>query len=470
VRPRLRSTRALVLAALLGAAPAAAFDQQITSTLSAEGYSVPRADGSWTARRRIVEDLRLGAWNLLPGSADPYYLGPRLSVELALRLDTDFAVGGDESNPGMDSAYVPGLTPMQVDATVANLSAEGLWRGALDVRAGRQIRVGTLGFFAFDGAETKVHLPIGASLATYLGYEVRGGDVLGWSDLELDGTDSGGRHGLTADRFPDRQEPDPRLAAGAELALSPVAWLDAAAAVQAVGLDGPIASQEVGGRMTIGGEPLLADARVVWNAMLEVLGEADAELAVTPIDALTVAADYHLFRPTFEGDSIFNVFDIAPENDAGGRVEVRPSGAISLAGWGFARLADGSAGIDGTAADASVSGAGGGLGGAYRTLSRNLSLRLSGVWEWGEKRLGAEAGAGQAFWNRRLWLALRLSTWHIDDAFSDRLSGNLAGYVLSGRFTLTEGAVVAGEFEHYVGGGMDQRFTALAILEIEVWR
>jgi hypothetical protein len=249
-----------------------------------------------------------------------------------------------------------------------------------------------------------------------------------------------------------------------------VAWLDAAAAVEAVGLNGPVASQEVGGRMSLGGEPILVDGRAVWNAMLEVLGEADAELAVTPVDALTLAAEYRFYRPTFEGNSIFNVFDLAAENDAGGRIEVRPVREVSLAGWGFARMADGSGGLDGRAADALVSGAGGGLGGTYRTLARSLSLRLSSVWEWGEKRLGAEAGAGQAFWNRRLWLALRLSTWHLDDSFSSRLSGNLAGYVLSGRFTLTDGAVVSGEFEHYVGGGADQRFTALAILEIEVWR
>ncbi len=418
-----------------------------------------------------MEDLYLGAWNLLPNSDDPYYRGPRLSIEVSLRLDTDFGVGRNESSSTADLYYVPGLMPMQVEAMIAYVDARGLWSDTLDVRAGRQVRVDTLGFFAFDGVETRFHFPGGIGFDTYFGYEVRGGQALGYNQLELDGTDNGGRHGMESDRYPDRTEPSPRPAIGIVLSLNPWSWLDAGVSFRAVGLSMPLADERVGGRIGLGGEPVRAEGRVVWSPLVDTLSEADAELAVTPWDPVVFSVDYHYFKPVFEGDSIFNVFDLSSQNDLGGRIAVRMSERLTSAVWGFTRLADGSAGLDGESSDSLVSGAGGGLGGNYRTPVRELSARVSLLQEWGESRIGGEIGGGQAvLTGNRLWLRIRCSVWHIDDSFSEYLSGNLAGYILSARLRLSKGAHLLGEFEHYVGSGRDQRFTALALLQLDLWR
>jgi len=462
---------------------ASGYDQQISSTLWAEGYSVPARDGSLVSRRRIVEDLHLAAWNLLTDEADPYYEGPRLSIELGLRLDTDFAVGPDERNPDEHNAYVPGLRPMQMDVMFAYIDARGFWDGALDTRAGRQIRLDTLGYFAFDGIELAVYMPIGLSVSTFFGYEVRGGDMLGYDQLELDGVDSGGRDDeLDADRFGDRTDPEPRLAVGTEIGIAPVRWLDAGFSVRAVGLSQQLADQRLGGRLALGTRPVRGFGRVVWSPMLDrrddlseafveqtLVSEADAELEVTPHDVISVIAEYHLYRPTFEADSIFNVFNLMPQNDLGGRVVTR-FGSIGATAWGFARLADESAGLGGDETDSWISGAGGGLGGNYRTVSNRLSARLSGLREWGETRIGAEIGGGHGFLNGRLWTGLRGSYWHITDSYSEQLSGDVFGYVASARFRITEGAEVLGEFENYYGGGRGPRFVALGILQLELWR
>jgi hypothetical protein len=473
---------ALAAALLLAATAARSYDQQVTSTLWAEGYSVPARDGSLTSRRRIVEDLHLAAWNLLRSESDPYYQGPRLSIELGLRLDTDFAVGPDESAPSNDSAYVAGLRPMQMDVMFAYIDARGFWDGSLDLRAGRQVRLDTLGYFAFDGAEMVVHVPIGLSLSTFLGYEVRGGDLLGYDQLELDGVDSGGRDELEADRYPDRVDPQRRLAIGTEMSLAPLSWIDAGFAVRTVGLSQPLADQRLGWRLTLGNRPVRAFGRVVWNPMLDrrddygeafveqtLVSEADAELQVTPHDVISVLAEYHLYRPTFEADSIFNVFNLMPQNDLGGRVQTR-LGSFGIALWGFTRLADDSAGLTGDETDSWVSGVGGGLGGNYRTTSDRVSARVTGLNEWGESRIGAELGAGHGFLHGRLWTGLRASYWHIDDAFSQKLSGDIVGYVASLRFRVAEGAELLGEFENYYGGGREPRFVALALLHLELWR
>ena len=127
--------------------------------------------------------------------------------------------------------------------------------------------------------------------------------------------------------------------------------------------------------------------------------------------------------------------------------------------------------MDGESEDSAVAGAGGGLGGNYRTANRELSLRVSLLREWGESRYGGEIGGGQAVLpGRRLWLRIRCSVWHIDDAFSEYLSGNLGGYVLSARFRIADGAHVLGEFEHYLGSDRGQRFYALALLQLDLWR
>ncbi|MCP4599607.1 MAG: hypothetical protein GY847_03550 [Proteobacteria bacterium] len=472
MRLRLRSAFSILATVLFFWTVAAeAYDQQVTSALWAEGYSVSTPGGNVISRRRFVEDLRLGAWNLIPGSDQPYYRGPRLSIELALLLDTDFAVGTKESSSSSELNYVPGLTPIQMDITQAHLHARGLWNDTLDVRAGRQIRMDTLGFFAFDGVETRLHLPIGLGLDTYLGYEVRGGQILGYDALELDGTDNGGRHDMEADRYPDRTEPASRLAIGTELSFSPWHWFDTAVSFRAVGLSEPLADEQIGGRFGLGDKPVRADGRIIWSPLADLVSEVDAEIAVTPWNPIVVSIDYHLFRPVFEGDSIFNVFDLSSQNDLGGRVDVRFNQKLIGAVWGFIRLADQSAGIDGEASDALAAGAGGGLGANYRTPVRELSARVSLHTEWGESRIGGEIGGGQAlFPGQRLWLRFRSSVWYIEDAFSEFLSGNLAGYVLSANFRIADGAHLLGEFEHYVGSGQDQRFIALALLQLDLWR
>ncbi len=472
MRPRLRILSCcLTVALILSTATVAAYDQQVTSTLWAEGYTVYTPGGEQIRRRRFIEDLHLGAWNLLPGSGDPYYRGPRLSIEIGLRLDTDFGVGKYESSPSSDLYYIPGLTPIQVDAMIAHLDARGLWNDTLDVRAGRQIRVDTLSFFAFDGVEARLHLPIGINLDTYLGYEVRGGQILGYDALELDGTDSGGRHGMESDRYPDRKEPKSRLAMGTELAVSPWRWLDTAVSFRAVGLGQPVADTRLGGRVFAGGEPVRGDVRLVWSPLVDIISEIDSEIAVTPWHPLVISIDYHLYRPLFESDSIFNVFDLSPQNDLGGRVEVRINDSLASAVWGFARLADGSAGLDGEADKALVAGVGGGFGGNYRTPTKEISARVSLLREWGESRIGGEIGGRKAvFSDRRLWLGVRCSMWHIDDAFSEYLSGNLGGYVFSARFRIADGAHLLGEFEHYLGTDRGQRFYALALLQLDLWR
>lgn len=477
------SAWAALVAALLLAAPGEAYDQQVSSTFWAQGYSIPAYDGSMISRRRFVEDLHLAAWNLIPGSDDPYYRGPRISVEMKLRLDTDFAVTDRESRASQEASYVPGLTPLQADMMFAYVDARGFWDGALDARAGRQIRLDTVGFFAFDGIETTMHMPAYIDVSAYFGWEVRGGDILGFDQLELDGVDSGGRGSLENGLYEDRTDPEPRMAFGTEASWYPTRWFDAGVAVRLVGLSEELAEQRLAGRFSLGHKPMRVAGRVLWSPMLDrrddfskalsegtAVTEADFSMTVIPIDALEVAAEYTLFRPTFEADSIFNVFDLTPRRDVGGKVTTRPTRPLSIAVWGYARLSENSAGLDGTVDSATFSGVVGGLGANWREDVRRLSARLSAQRDWGETRVGAEIGGGHGLFSNRLWLGLRLSYWKLEDDFSSALAGDVFGYIGSVRFKLSEGATVAGEIENYFGKGRDPRVVLLGLLQLDLWR
>lgn len=464
----------LLIAAMLQSLPALSYDQQVSASVSLEGYTVYSRNGTTLSRRRVVSNLGLGAWNLLSGETDPYYKGPRLSIDFAVRLSGDMGVSRKESTATSELNFVPGAEPLSFSLLSGYINAEGFLRDTLDFRIGRQMSLDTLGFFAFDGITAKLRLPLGISVVTYLGFEIRGGQLFGYDNFELDGTDRGDREDLTSDRYPDREKADARLSVGCELSVAPKRWIEAAAAFRAVGIIGDagnMADERAGGRLSIHAGMFQSTAQVVYNTMINGISEGVGEIGVTPADMLGIFVEYRRSRPVFEGDSIFNVFDTTPQNDLGGRFDLRIRRFIDLSAWGFTVLANEGGGLSGDKDDAWVSGAGGGIGAKYHTTERSLSGRFSMQQEWGEQRIGAEIGGGHGFLrNNRLWLSFRLSYWHIEDDFSELYRGDTAGYVISGRFNITHQLYFLGEFEHYVGDGRPSRLTGYALLHMDLWR
>lgn len=461
-------TRAIALGSLLCILPveegrAWASDAFVSSALSAEGYSVPLRDGRRIRRRRIVEELRLSLWNVLPGSGDPYYDGPRVSGELTLRLDTDLAIGSAED------ASLPGLEPLDAQALVAKIDAVGLLKDTLDVSAGRQIRVDSLGFFAFDGALMRLRPPVPVEITAYLGYEVRASSLWGFDALELDGTDSSGRRGVD-DGGPGQALAGRRGMMGAELSAGRIGDWEIFAAARTIGLGRRLADSRVGGGGSWGGAPVRLYGAAVYSTLLGTLTEADVTASWTVASKVTLGAEYHRFRPVFEGDSIFNVFDVTPRNDVGARIDLVITENLRTAAWGYVRVNDALAAEDGASWHADV-GVGGGWGSTWRSGSEMMTLRLSVDRQWGEMRTGGEWGVWRDFLSReRLRVGLRVSAWHIDDEFSELFSGNFAGYVASVRYRLDHRVEVIGELEHYAGGGHDSRVYAMAVLNVELWR
>lgn len=458
-----------------------AYDQQISSTLYASGYSIRAANGTLLDRRKIVEDLHLAAWNLTPGSNDPYYDGPRLSIEFNLRLDGDFGVTNREMSSGHLNDYVPGISALSVEAAVLFLDIQGLFSHHVDIRLGRQIQMDTIGFVALDGAQMAVYLPGGWRIVGFGGWEVMGAMPLGYDSLELDGVDNQGREELDAAYFSSLVEPESTVALGAELSFAPNAFFDGALGFRQMGLGKKVQQQAVAARASVGNERIFTTMRVVLNPLLDrydglkgalrdgtLVTQSDAEISVQLVERNWVRLGYELYRPVFMLDSIFNIFSKVAHRDVTSRYEYRTIGGLAMGAWSFVRYADQTTARTQTPHTSGVIGGGGGCGVNYHTFHRRFATRLLLETEQGAVRSGVEADVGRRYANERLWLQVRASYWHIDDLLYGNRK-NIVGYVFSTRYQFTQNALAMFEFENYFGGG-DPRFVATAMLQWDIWR
>jgi hypothetical protein len=355
-----------------------------------------------------------------------------------------------------------------------------LWDGVLDVKAGRQIRLDTIGFFAFDGIESTAHMPLGLDVSLFSGYEVQGGKILGFDALALDGTDNGGRNNIDENYYPDRKDPIPLLCFGSEISWSPVRWFDTSAAVRIIGLNDRLQARTFGAMYAIGNQWFKTDGQIILNPLLDrrdnykaafkegtLITSGQLSMGAKVPGEVWVIAGYELYRPVFSFDSIFNIFNILPRRDLSLKVKKSFGRALSVAAWGFIRLADKSAGIDGDKKDSLFSGAGGGTGANYFKDKTTFSMRFTVQREWGESRIGTDVGGSRSVINDRIDVGLRGSFWHIEDNFSSAIGGNTAGYVATLKFNMDKWAHIKGEFENYFGGGMSPRVIAMLLLQLD---
>jgi len=77
---------------------------------------------------------------------------------------------------------------LDLDLLYAYLDVSGLADGAVDLRLGRQLRVDALDWFAMDGLTARVETPMHVAIEAFGGLRVRDASPLGSYQVELDGT------------------------------------------------------------------------------------------------------------------------------------------------------------------------------------------------------------------------------------------------------------------------------------------
>lgn len=388
--------------------------------------------------------------------------GLRISWQSYLRIDHDFGqytAGRITLSPAVrrDAIdVIPELADSSagLDLLYGHVTLEGLADDRLTVKLGRMLPDDGWNTSGLDGATVRYELPIPIAVTALAGLRVRAASPLGLAAFELDGTSGAGCQEYVEGPTPgtgswklidrNRRIANSKLASDYELCpqrevRQPTIGVSIATArVRGFGaevgyrrtwsatyglIDEPdrltypdlgLYPDEVGQAPASGVNEERIYARVhgsLRRGSLAISPYANARVsllhaAIDRADAgvLLRRGDHSLeptveyFLPTFDGDSIFNVFSIEPTADM--RLGYRYTGAVALHATGWLRRY-----LD--AADSPTSG--GVDAGIERALGDRLRARIDGLWDdgYGGRRVG---GSGDLAWRatETLWLRGRV--------------------------------------------------------------
>jgi hypothetical protein len=338
---------AAVIMVALPARQVAAYDFLLSVRTVGQGYQERRYGPSGAAqllsRRRLTQYLSLSVFNIAP---EPWRGrdGDRNSVsfELGMRFESDFGQFLLGRPRGTDA--IGELSQNQIDVLYAYVLAKEVG-GRADLQLGRQLHYDLVDFYSFDGGDMQVRIGSHVTAQAFGGTEVRGELPLSAPLYEIDGTSVGSRDPATR----PEQSQALRPMVGGALAVDRASPIDARIAYRRVfsATVDPIAGDPTSG---VNHESLsiTADARV-WRDRLFLAGGARYNLLVAAWDDIQIAlrwrptaghllsAEYRYLAPTFDGDSIWNVFGADAYSDWRIADEVQLSAGCRAHARGFLR-------------------------------------------------------------------------------------------------------------------------------------
>jgi hypothetical protein len=482
------------------ATPARAMEAEVDATSAAQAYAFSSPWGAPSiSRRRFLQTLALGVYHLEGGQPEPG--AGELSVKVRLRVDADAGVLTEERTYSATSdRFVPDLQLAPLDVMYAYVEGRNLAKGWLGFRVGRQYVTDALGWWAFDGAMVRLTTPAYFQLEAYGGSEERGSMILATPRFEQNGVWRGDRAGFAPTVYPQFSQDHWAPAYGVALESTGVTWIHGRLDYRKVqnqgtsvvspfpsALDGTYAtfsgtrtsSERLGyamdaTAMKLGG----IKAGLVYDLFNNFFSSYYGNLDVFLGQNVSAGVDYDYYRPTFDGDSIFNYFNHSPLTTITGRLAI-DAGAVGLAAsggirkfttqgdpdkWDLPTDMGGSVARD----EVSTTDVLASLSGRYRYSSGVLGLH--GLVETGDRghRQGGDLSGEQRFMGGR-WTALgRLSLFDFQDALRPDRSATSFGYVIGGAFRPSNIAQTGLEWEHDMSPLVGQRFRILAFLNLTV--
>jgi hypothetical protein len=320
---------------LLGGTPARAYDFSLSLRTVGQGYQERRYSAGGAAellsRRRLTQYLNLSVFAIEPARwSDPEHDTNRISFELGLRFDSDFGSYTSGRPQGADS--IGELSQNQMDVLFAYLLARDL-HGRVDVQLGRQLHYDRVDFYSFDGADVWLRLTRFLRVRGFGGTEVRGELPLSAPLYEIDGTSVGSRDPAT--RPEQARAWRPMVGGGVELdgASAPMPFLVQAGYRRA--FSETMARRPGDPASGINHESISVTADAHWAERLFftaglrynlLVGMTDDQQLVARLrlgDGHFLTAEYSYLAPTFDGDSIWNVFAAGAYRDLRAGYDVR---------------------------------------------------------------------------------------------------------------------------------------------------
>jgi hypothetical protein len=524
-RPR-RLTSALLLspagasllalgAVVFASADALAVEPELTEDSAFQQYAVSNPTGQTVLdRTRFTTSLGVNMYDLLNEDSVSRD-GPELNFRARVRYDTDFGVAGAETSTAQAnwSTLVPGLTDDTglVDVMYAYVEGRRFLHGILGFKVGRQYMVDSLGWWSFDGAEVRATLPFYMAVEAYGGLEQRGGLPLSTARFEAGGVWRGDRSGYDPSLYPQFQPADIAPAFGAAVESAGVTWLHSRLTYRRVYDTGSVGLLEFpnanlppsqygtydGTRVSSDriGYSIEADLKK-WGGIKGGLAydlydvkfsQIYASLDVFATKHLTASLDYDYFAPSYDADSIWNIFASEPINDVSVRAAYSQNRWSASAGVQARVYTVDTDNPNPTSASPNLQqSTGGPYAGYYPTNGHPFDegANLAARYKWGSgsaglraamdlgdagDRVGADLNANQVLQSRYL-LKARVGVWNWDDKLrADQYATNF-GYMLGVGYRFYSRCNTMFEFQQDMNRLVGQRFRALLTLSVAFGR
>ncbi|KIG14775.1 hypothetical protein DB30_06361 [Enhygromyxa salina] len=484
-----KAWRCLALSACAWLVPraAAATEVRVGSRTIGEGYVVvaPGAEPRLLRRTRLVQYVNLGVYELLaPREVDQWRRDEedgQIEIVASLRVRHDF--GDFSRDAGPDSG--PVLTSVdgrQIDLMYGYVQGRRLGN-FFDFRAGRQFESSGLDWYAFDGGWARATTPAHLAVEVFGGLQVNGAHVFGWPTWQLDGT-SGNE--------PADRAGSPML--GTAISLVEYRWIHARVAyrrtftpaginrniLEPTGApDGSVSEGVIGGvdqelvsatlNMSLAKGVFTPFAAARFNLGTLRLDDLSVGFGVAVSEQHSIRAQYLRTIPSFDLDSIFNLFTLQPFEDVRLSYQVRAGGGWTLLGRGSARIFRNDTTHElGVAPDASVTL---GWGGALAALwqHKRFSVRTDAFAQGGEGglRAGGSVDGQIRVLNDRIGIDLRsYFTRYQDDQVPDRQGFGLS-FQAGADFKLWDGIHLTLLGEELITPYLVHAFRGLANLAVD---
>jgi hypothetical protein len=462
-----------------------AYDFTIDVRTIGQGYQVrgyaPSGGNELLTRRRLTQYLNLNVFDIEPDRWHDRTGGRNnVFVDVSLRFDSDFG-GYMLGRPrGLDE--IRELQQNQVDILYAFIGGRDI-AGRLDFQLGRQTHFDLVDFYSFDGADAVVRLRSPLVAEAFAGTEVRGDLPLSSPVFELDGTSAGSRDPATRPNQTRQQRP----LVGAALALAPEAGtpLEVRLAYRrswsatADRLPGEPASGVDDEKLSLTGSAawrgrVFATLGLRYNLLLAAFDDQQIGLRVRLTGRQWLSMEYAFLAPTFDGDSIWNVFSTGAYRDVRGVYEVTPAPGVRAFARAFARVFTSTpgetvAGLDLGAAAPGGRLAGGATLGAEARRAR-LFVRAGAYFEagYGGRKVGGDLSGRYA---------LRPGQWELEgrvtgfewrsDLQPETNQGVVFGVQAGSRYELAHGVRLHFLGEDNLGTFYRTQLRGLAILEVD---
>jgi hypothetical protein len=429
----------------------------VMSETIGDAYQLVRSNNELLNRRRLHQYLGLGAHNILEDEEH------QVSFVSLMRFDTDLGMTQDELDD------VNGLKRDQLSIQTFYLDARDLW-GAVDLRLGRQLHYDTIDFMMLDGLTLTTKLPGAIGLEVQAGIEADNeGHAYTSSQFELDGTralETDDAVSVTATK----------VVLGGALVTHGLHRFKGRVGYRRIFSDGQINQEKVSAAFTSHPfDPMYLDAAASYDMFNDYVDTVRVGTRVRMGDAAEAELQYVRLLPSFDADSIFNIFTSEPLND----VNARARYYVTRSSWfymgGMVRLfgADPTNIDDEAIPDVEEEGvkAYGGMAGwshRYGTHGR-VSLDASHESGYGGDRTLIDLDGRYAIRPGVLELDGRITGVLFADELQSELRGTGGGYQLGMRYLVDDRASLQLMVEQNFNAIHTNQFRVFAVADLDLW-